>query len=282
MDKVSDDEMTRRVAQANADIYDSTTGRTYIDGAPHIKHEALRNLYSGLLVAVFRDARRFAEIPKVLDLGAGEGSVTLPMLELGAQVTAVDISHEQLTVLRSKCTKYGNRIVVRCEDINDAIDRDQDQYDIITANSFLHHIPDYLGMLERLIPRFKARGQFFSFQDPLRYSTQSAITRAFDKVAYASWRVRKGDVWNGVKRRLRRACGVYLADAEHDNAEYHVLRGGVDQQAIKALFTRAGFACNTTVYFSTQSRTFQAIGTIAGIKNTFAIVASRRGETSPP
>jgi SAM-dependent methyltransferase len=282
MDDVTEEEMKRRVARANESIYDSIAGRTYVDGAPHIKHGDLRKLYSDLLVGVFRHARQFENFPRVLDLGAGEGSVTLPMLELGAHVTAVDISEEQLSVLRSKCAKHESRLVVRCEDINDLIIGSQDKYDIITANSFLHHIPDYLGMLNALIPRFTPSGQFFSFQDPLLYSTQSAFARSFEGIAYASWRIWKGDVWKGSLRRLRRARGVYLPNSEHDNAEYHVLRDGVDQRAIEALFVRAGFTCDTTSYFSTQSRPFQAIGKFCGVKNTFAVVAARNGDVADP
>lgn len=272
---LSNEDLRRRVARANLMAYDTSGASRYIDGAPHIKHAVLRRLYADLLIEVFNEARRHSNIPNVLDLGAGEGSATLPLLELGANVTAVDISPEQLAELKSKCAKYGARLTVRCEDSADTVAKDSAKYDIIVANSFLHHIPDYLGLIRSSLRRVSAAGQFFSFQDPLLYSTQSRLERLFDKVAYAAWRIRKDDVWKGLLRRIRRSRGIYLAESEYDNAEYHVLRNGIDQEAMGALFEEAGFSSRTVRYFSTQSKTFQWLGEALGLKNTFAFIAAR-------
>jgi hypothetical protein len=84
----------------------------------------------------------------------------------------------------------------------------------------------------------------------------------------------QGDLWGGVKRRLRRSRGV-LDDSPLDNAEYHVIRYGVDQDAITALLTAIGFECEIIRYFSTQSRVFQQLGAALGVKNTFAIIAGK-------
>ncbi len=165
-------------------------------------------------------------------MGAGEGSVTLPFLELGAKVVAVDVSNSQLDALKTKCENFGGMLEARCEDINDTLIEKSEKYDIIVANSFLHHVPDYLGMIREALTVINPHGQFFSFQDPLRYGSIGKATMMFSKLAYFSWRVFKGDVIGGLKRRLRRARGIYLEDSVHDNAEYHVTRNGVDQEAI--------------------------------------------------
>ena len=91
------DERINRIATlANISAYNAEATKKYIDGAPHIKHVSLRTLYSKLVVQVFDRAALYTTPPKVLDLGAGEGSVTLPFLGLGAKVIAVDISNSQL------------------------------------------------------------------------------------------------------------------------------------------------------------------------------------------
>lgn len=118
-------------------------------------------------------------------------------------------------------------------------------------------------------------GQFFSFQDPLRYDTVGKSTMMFSTLAYLSWRLLKGDVAGGLKRRLRRRRGIYLEDSMHDNAEYHVTRNGVDQDAIYELFKELGFDCSILRYFSTQSPFFQPKGAALGVKNTFAVIARR-------
>jgi len=271
-----DDRISQISALANAAHYDAEGGKAYIEGAPHIKHASLRSLYGQLVVRVYDEAREHTDSPRVLDLGAGEGSVTLPFLELGATVTAVDISRKQLDGLQAKCEAFGDRLEVRCEDIGDTLADTRAEYDIIVVNSFLHHVPDYLAMIRQAIAVLSPHGQFFSFQDPLRYDTVGTVATAFEKFAYLSWRVFRGDVIGGVARRLRRARGIYREDSVHDNAEYHVVRNGVDHEAIAALFDEHGFDCSIVPYYSTQSRLFQPIGEALGMKNTFAAIACRR------
>jgi SAM-dependent methyltransferase len=271
-----DDRIHRVAALANISAYDSEATRKYIDGAPHIKHASLRTLYAKLLVRVYDYAKEHTAMPRVLDLGAGEGSATLPFLELGATVTAVDISSSQLNVLQSRCERFGDRLEVRCQDVADFLNDKNTNYDIVVANSFLHHIPDYIGMITEAITVLTRWGQFFSFQDPLRYDSVGKPTMIFSTLAYFSWRIFKGDVVGGLKRRLRRMRGIYLEDSVQDNAEYHVTRNGVDQDAICRLFEDSGFDCNIVRYFSTQSRLFQRIGSALGVKNTFAVVARRK------
>jgi SAM-dependent methyltransferase len=164
---------------------------------------------------------------------------------------------------------------VRCADIGDALREKSKKYDIIVANSFLHHVPDYLGLIREAATVLSPHGQFFSFQDPLRYDSVGKAAMIFSTLAYISWRIFKGDILNGIRRRIRRAHGIYLKDSVHDNAEYHITRNGVDQDAIQKLLEGMGFVCDIVPYFSTQSRVFQPIGSFFGVKNTFAVVARK-------
>jgi SAM-dependent methyltransferase len=274
-----DNRLNRIAALANEVAYSVKDAAAYIDGAPHIKHASLRELYGGLVIEIFDSAAKHASPPNVLDLGAGEGSVTLPFLELGAKVTAVDISERQLGTLRENCQRHADRLEVRCEDINETLKKTESKYDIIAVNSFLHHIPDYLSLIERCTELLNPHGIFFSFQDPLRYDTVGLPAKLFTDAGYFFWRLAggaKGDVIGGIRRRLRRRRGVYLEDCYQDNAEYHVIRNGLDQQAIKSLLEGRGSDCRVVSYFSTQNRVFQPIGTALGISNTFSVVAERR------
>jgi SAM-dependent methyltransferase len=271
-----DERINRIAAIANVSAYDAEATKEYIDGAPHIKHDSLRKLYGKLVVQVFDSATRYTKIPKVLDLGAGEGSATLPFLELGAKVVAIDISSNQLDTLKTKCNNFGDMLEVRCEDINDTLKDNREKYDIVVVNSFLHHVPDYLEMIRKATMFLNPHGQFFSFQDPLRYDSVGRGTMTFSTLAYFSWRIFKGDLLGGLRRRIRRSRGIYLEDSVYDNAEYHVTRNGVDQDAIRGLLKERGFDCDIVSYFSTLSRLFQPIGSLFGMKNSFAVVAQKR------
>jgi 2-polyprenyl-3-methyl-5-hydroxy-6-metoxy-1,4-benzoquinol methylase len=260
---------------ANEAFFNQETTSKYLEVSPHVKYPALRQLYSRLVADILADARKHSEIPTVLDLGAGEGSATLPFLEMGARVVAVDVSESQLAELRRKCDGYKDRLEVRLGDLRTALATGE-QYDVMVMSSCLHHIPDYLSVIEAGVGALSKNGQFFSFQDPVRYDTMGTVSRWLNKAMYFSWRVFQGDFFGGISRRLRRARGIYLEDCPADNTEYHVVRGGVDQDKVVQLLTSKGFDCRVVRYFSTQGSVFQPLGSALGIKNTFAVIAKRR------
>ena len=71
-------------AAANDLAYGVKDVKSYINGAPHLKHASLRRLYGKLLLEVYEAAVQIHDPPRVLDLGAGEGSVTLSFLRLSS------------------------------------------------------------------------------------------------------------------------------------------------------------------------------------------------------
>ena len=269
------DEATSRIAaSANAVSYDTQIFKDYLDTAPHLKHASLQTFYSKLVGELFDFAVKHTTTPEVLDLGAGEGSATKLFLEAGANVTAVDISSHQLEVLRMTCARFGDKLSVRCEDISDTLQTEKKEYDIVVAISFLHHVPDDLGLIRQAIKLLTPHGQFFAFQDPLRYDSLGYSTRAFSFMAFYFWRIFKGDLVGGLKRFIRRQRGIY-DDSIHDNAEYHIVRNGVDQDAILKFVKGQGLQCEIVRYFSTQNSFFQFLGSALGMKNTFAVIVRK-------
>ncbi|MCI0841982.1 MAG: class I SAM-dependent methyltransferase [Chloroflexi bacterium] len=279
-----DERAAKIAAMANSVVYDSEATRDYIDGAPHVKHASLRALYGSLVVGIYdRSLKHTAtsEVPQVLDLGAGEGSATLPFLELGARVTAVDVSESMLAALKEKCTAYAGMLEAECRDVFDMLHHMRDtgrKFDVVVANSFLHHVPDYLALTRDAVAVLSPHGQFFSFQEPLWHDSLGPFARRFSNVAYLAWRVFKADKLGGFKRRRRRSRGLYLEDCPEDNAEYHAVREGIDQNAMMDLFKESGLDYQMVRYFSTQSRLFQFIGSSLGMKNTFAIISGNTGK----
>jgi SAM-dependent methyltransferase len=265
----------REAIAANEAFFNEEMTRKYADVSPHVKYSSLRRFYSELVREVFAYARQWSEVPLVLDLGAGEGSATLPFLELGARVVAVDVSDSQLAELQRKCSRYKDRLEVRRVDIGSALLTDE-RYDVLVMSSCLHHIPDYISVIRAGANLLSQRGQFFSFQDPLRYDTMEPLSHWFHRFAYFSWRVFQGDFFGGVSRTLRRARGIYLDDCPADNTEYHVVRNGVDQDRIVELLSSHGFDCKVVRYFSTQGSLFQPLGSAFRIRNTFSIIAKRQ------
>ena len=264
----------RKAADANQAVYDSGWTEIFFKGAPHLKHASLRALWTRQLSLALERAAEHAATPRVLDLGAGEGSVTQEILQQGASVTAVDVSESQLAELCRKCRPFADRLQTHRGELSDALTQLEGPYDLVVASACLHHLPDYLGVIRQAMERLTPNGQFLSFHDPLRYDRLGWFTRGFSELSYLSWRVLQGDLWGGLQRRHRRHCGLN-DNAPLDQAEYHVVRGGVDADAIVALLASAGFECQIIRYFSSQSRLFQPVGQALGVKNTFGIVARR-------
>jgi SAM-dependent methyltransferase len=262
-------------ALANAAMFDEKGTTNCVSASPHLTHPTVRDLYGKLVVRTFNAAKKHGAMPRVLDLGAGEGSATLPFLKLGAHVTAVDISESQLAVLVQKCGQFANRLRVCREDINEILERGEERYDIVVMNSFVHHIPDYLALFKKSVAILQPHGLIFSFQDPLRYDTLGRGSFYFSMGGYFFWRLFQGNYLQGLRTRIRRLQGIYIPGSKEDDAEYHVTRNGVDQDAIAQLLASESFTCETIRYFSTQSSICQRLGQFFGIKNTFAIIAQR-------
>jgi len=181
-----------------------------------------------------------------------------------------------LKSLLGKCKIYGDNLETRCQEINEALSQIDEKFDIIVANSFLHHLPDYIDTLSKVASKLNSGGQFFCFQDPLLYKSMSKINLIYSNISYYSWRIFKGDIFDGYKRFLRRKRGIFIDDSVHDNAEFHVVRYGVDQESIISFLKEHGFDCKMTQYFSTQNSLFQYFGTKCRMKNTFSIVAIKK------
>ncbi len=263
------------VAQANARSYNELERERYIDGAPHIHHAGIAARYDALLARVFSEATQRTPAPSLLDLGAGEGTVTEKALQLGAAVTAVDVAEAQLDRLRRRCTKWSDRLDTIQADAIGAVEllkRQARQFDIVMAISFLHHVPDYIGLLRQATALLTSHGQVLTFEDPMRYDSLPLWDKTVSRVSYIGWRLGQGDLLNGAMRYLRRRRGRFLEE-EADNVEYHVVRNGVDQEAVQRLFGELGMGCETTCYFSTQSEWWQRIGEWLGTKNSFAVRA---------
>jgi len=261
---------------ANREYYDSLADGVYSSTAPHLRHAAIRRLYDAMVKNAFdigKD-RRDGRACRVLDIGAGDGIATASFLRLGAHVMAVDVSERQLQQLQVSCKSLPGQLTIRCADIDSILEEDA-QFDIIVANSLLHHIPDYLDLIQRCISRLSADGVFFSFQDPMWRASMSRRDACLSWMAYVLWRLRQGDVLGGIWRRVRRMTGIYSPDSLHDNVEYHAVRDGVDQERIAELLSSAGFICEIARYCSFHSEVVQPFGEWLAIRNTFGIVAMK-------
>jgi len=99
---------------------------------------------------------------KALDFGSGTGNLTGKLLQMGYNVTAIDISAEMCAILKAKYAawiKTGKLTVINSpvEDVNFG----KDEFDLITCYSVLHHLPNYLDVIQRLSVFLKKGGVMY-------------------------------------------------------------------------------------------------------------------------
>lgn len=263
------------VSLSNKITYEKTPPHAYLAGASHIKCPWIRSLLYETAVKIIKDIKAFNPEPMVLDLGAGEGSTSKIWLELGARVTAVDISGNNLNQMKEVCKGYENKLETICSDVFEFLEKDfEKKYDLVTTISFLHHIKDYLSLIQKVIPFIKPSGYFFSFEDPSYHPTLDFYSFFLSQLFYYCWRITQGDIIGGFYRKMRRLFVGYKDDV-YDNTEYHAIRSGVDQESILNLLKNHGFSCSIGYYFSNQSPVLQSLGTKLKIRNHFFIIAKR-------
>ncbi|WP_433450409.1 class I SAM-dependent methyltransferase [Streptomyces sp. CA-142005] len=253
---------------------DHGVGHDYAKGSPHIRHHAIRDrLITGLHTLVQEVIDRNGRC-RVLELGAGHGTFTDHLLAAGAQVTVTEISEPSVRFLDSRFSRNPNVTVVHDQDGTAACQAGP--VDAVVCVSVLHHIPDYLGTVKQLVENITPGGAFFSAQDPLWYPRRSRTSMSLDRNAYLLWRLGQGQFRRGLSTRLRRMRGVYDEANEADMVEYHVVRDGVDEEALRDHLASAFEEVEVQSYWSTQSGVLQAIGERIFPPSTFGVVARER------
>ena len=88
--------------------------------------------------------------PQVLDFGAGTGNLTRHFLHLGASVVAADVS---IGILNELISMTGRHPQLKTMTLNgcDLCDVPSDSFDMVAAYSVLHHVPDYLAIVDEFV-----------------------------------------------------------------------------------------------------------------------------------
>jgi SAM-dependent methyltransferase len=251
------------------------TGHDYDSGSPHLRHARLRNEIIARIRALVAEQFELRGSCRVLEIGAGHGSFTDHIAAMGAQVTVTEMSRPSLQQLEARFA-YNPAVRLLYDADGEAAFQDDAEYDLVLCISVLHHIPDYLNFVERLVGCIGPGGSFASFQDPLWYPRRGRANRALDKGAYYAWRLGQRNILQGVGTRFRRVRGVLDESNPADMVEYHVVRDGVDDVALHDLLAPRFRSVEKWIYWSTQAPLLQRAGTKLGACTTFGLVAQAR------
>jgi phospholipid N-methyltransferase len=245
-------------------------------GDPHLAHPELRGWIVQLVSDLVERTGERGLPPRVLEIGAGDGGFTEPLLARGFEVTATEVSRPAVEKLQE--TFGGNpRFEAVHDEAEDASGVSGGPFSVIFCASVLHHIPDYVSFVETVTEQHLAHGgAFISVQDPLRYDTMSPVAHRFDRAAYLTWRLGRGDRLSGLVSLKNRLTGRLDPSRPGDMVEYHVVRNGVDEQALEGLLSPSFGELRVLPYWSNQSRLAQRLGRRWGLLNQFALIAEDR------
>ena len=247
--------------------------RDYQATSPHLKHRRLYDRLLSLVLDEFRETSASGLPLTVLEIGAGDGSYTEPALAYGCSVTATEMSRPSLARLRERFGSNPRFSAVFDPDGSLDVLGGQ-RFSVVLCSSVLHHIPDYLGLLDVvLMKHLSSGGSLIAVQDPLWYPSLSKADLYLGRLAYLSWRLTRKGYAQGARTLIRRVRGVVDESNPSDMVEYHVVRSGVDQKGISALLAGRFETVRVLRYWSTQAALWQRIGESLGRANTFAVVA---------
>ena len=248
-------------------------GHDYTAGSPHLRHAALRKRIDSRITGAVTETLQRQDECAVLEIGAGHGFFTDTVLAAGGTVNVTEMSRASFDYLAERYRDVDAvRVVYDCDGKAPFID--EAQYDVILLISVIHHIPDYLGVITRLCDTvLRPGGTVVTFQDPVWYPRQQRWERLLSWGSYFAWRITQGELRRGLATRWRRLRGVYSDSEPSDLVEYHVVRQGVDDLAIRDLLRERFANVEVDRYFSTQSPQLQLLCEKYVPPNTFGIVA---------
>ncbi|MBI3580205.1 MAG: class I SAM-dependent methyltransferase [Ignavibacteriales bacterium] len=101
--------------------------------------------------------------PKVLELGCGEGNLSLELAQNGLDVTAIDLSAERIDRAKSTLAelKTGSQVTFLVGDLN-TINLEPRKFDCVVAHDSLHHILKLDRLLDEVQRTLKPEGRFIT------------------------------------------------------------------------------------------------------------------------
>jgi 2-polyprenyl-3-methyl-5-hydroxy-6-metoxy-1,4-benzoquinol methylase len=207
---------------------------------------------------------------KVLDLGCGTGYLFLRFLRRGFDVTGLDLSNEMIQVLRKSVSESEkSRAHLTVGDVEEFLERNQENFDLVVFSAVLHHLFDYDMVLKKTCQRLKAGTKIMIFFEPLKQSVASSI-------AYA---LHRGLSWIDEKsyRLEMRIRDIPLLEDEYHHSDYQRQFGGIDPRNIEKVLREENCSILNTEKYCARRFGINAwlANRILKTQNTFNILAVR-------
>jgi SAM-dependent methyltransferase len=268
---MSQDQLT--VVEANRRLY-AELAETYDEGADWADPAVRERLRDALRQAVDLAPRD----PRALDACGGSGSASLLLFEMGIHPVTVDLSPEMLAVYERKARAAGYAPETRVAEIEDFLSDAAHEYDLIVFASALHHMDDYVAVVERALDRLAPGGVVATMYDPARINRVGVALRRLDYVIHVIVHTPRR-VPGLVGARLRRLLGRGGEEpAESDVgaiAERHALSGVDDLALVRAIEAKGAEVVAHPRYQNARFRLIRALVRATGQATSFSLIVRK-------
>lgn len=143
-------------------------------------YEKLRPGYCNELYETIFDYINVSESAKVVEVGIGAGQATLPFLQRGCTLTAVEIGKDFSRLCKEKFCLYPKFYIVT--DRFENITFEDGAYDLVYSASAFHWIPEEIGY-PKVFSMLKSGGVFARFTNhPFRDKENPALCKEMDDI----------------------------------------------------------------------------------------------------
>jgi ubiquinone/menaquinone biosynthesis C-methylase UbiE len=104
---------------------------------------------SGMLREAVQSVQTGAQPVRGLDFGCGSGNLTRHLINLGVQTVSADVSDDFLEAIRRKFSATGLSETLRLNG-TDLANVPEAHFDLVATYSVLHHVPDYLAIVQEM------------------------------------------------------------------------------------------------------------------------------------
>ncbi|MFC1731282.1 class I SAM-dependent methyltransferase [candidate division KSB1 bacterium] len=176
------DKISENIAAHNnmVDIYDKKHGEIFNP----IEQERLHRKLNFAISAISSDSKKIL----ALDYGCGTGNITNHLIDLNINTISADVTKNFLHVINKKFSESGKSNVLLLNGYNLSSIKDN-KFDLVVSYSVLHHIPDYLKIIEEFIRVLKPGGVIFiDHENSPSYWNQTEEYREFIQMMKSKWK----------------------------------------------------------------------------------------------
>ncbi|UCG49143.1 MAG: class I SAM-dependent methyltransferase [Phycisphaerales bacterium] len=145
-------EFNRKIGNRISEQYEGLHGEIFNP----IEQERLGRALDKAVSAIRTEANRLT----ALDLGCGSGNLTAQLIKRGIHTVSADVSEGFLTLVRRAFGHTGLSEVLRING-RDLSNLESNRFDMVATYSVLHHVPDYLHMVEEMCRVIKPSGVIY-------------------------------------------------------------------------------------------------------------------------